>query len=377
MKQNKFFILTTIPISLNFFKRQISEINSFSDVTLISSNDQILEKIAEREGVKYKAINMKRNISLIDDFISLVKLYLFFLKEKPKVIHCNTPKASLLGLFAGFISGVPVRIYFVHGLRYEGVSGFIKKILILMEKISCLCATNIIAVSLGVRKELNAAITGKQIDIIHNGSPNGMFDEEFNLNHYDTDAIRNELKISEDDFVYGFVGRIVSDKGINELVSSFLKVNEYCKNTKLILVGPYEEDLNPLETKTLKLINNHPNILALGFQKDVKKFLSIMNVFVSPSYREGFGLSILEANLMGVPVIATDISGHSDIIVQNKNGFLIKKKDIDSLNNEMLYVLNNSDILNEMSRDCIEMSKSRYNHYDVVSKAKDYYKKII
>jgi glycosyltransferase involved in cell wall biosynthesis len=377
MKKNKFFILTTIPISLNFFKRQISLINSFTDVTLISSNDQILEKIAEREGVRYKAINMKRNISLINDFISLVKLCLFFLKEKPKIIHCNTPKASLLGLLAGFISRVPVRIYFVHGLRYDSETGFKKHILIIMEKICCLCATNIIAVSVGIKKGLNVAITAKQIDIIHNGSPNGLFLEEFNIQQYDKNSIRDELKITKGDFVYGFVGRIVSDKGINELVSSFLKINEYHKNTKLILVGPYEEDLYPLESQTLKSIDNQPNILALGFQKDVKKYLSVMNVFVSPSYREGFGLSILEANLMGIPVIASEISGHSDIIVENSNGFFIKRKDIYSLHNQMLYVLNNPDKLNQMSEDCLQMAKSRYNHYDVVSHAMDYYKKII
>ena len=374
--KKKFFLLTTVPMSLHFFKDQIRELNHFFAVTLVSTPDRLLEEIAIEEGVKQNGIEMKREINLLSDFISLCSLLWLFVKERPRVIHCNTPKASLLGLIAGWLLGVPIRIYYIHGLRYEGTVGNKRKLLVVMEKLACFCATKIIAVSYGVKEKVQYELTSKKVDVIHYGSANGMDVEEFINTKYDIQQICNEVGIEESDFVFGFVGRIVGDKGINELVHSFNELNQKVTNIKLLLVGFYENGLDPLQQQTLKLIKSNPNIIEVGFQKDVKKYLSIIDIFVSPSYREGFGLSLLEANLMGKPVIATKITGYSEIVEEGVNGFLVPSKDIDSLRDKMEWAYHNSNHLLNMKKGCITKVIENYNHKDVLREALKYYKNL-
>lgn len=371
--KEKFFLITTVSKSLNFFKEQISHLNQFYDVTLISSPSAKLKEIATRENVNYKGIKMNREIALFNDIKSLISLIIFFVKERPTVLHCNTPKASLLGLIAAYITRVPNRIYYIHGLRYEGVTGIKRKILITMEKISCFCANKIVAVSFGVQEIVQNDLTSKKVDVIHNGSPNGMVIDDFINSQYNKSEIREELNILKSDFVYGFVGRIVGDKGINELIEAFQVLNEEYKNTKLLLIGLYEEELDPLKKEIIEEIKNNQNIIELGFQKDVKKYLSIINVFVSPSYREGFGLSLLEANLMGKPVIATKVTGYTEIVTQGENGFLIPIKNSEELKNKMEWSLLNSEIILKMKDQCINIVKEKYNHVDVLKHALNYY----
>ncbi len=372
----KFFLMTTVSMSLNFFKGQISYINQFYNVTLISSPSEQLKDIAERESVEFKEIEMEREISFLNDFVSLIHLIFFFFKEKPFVVHCNTPKASLLGLIAAYITRVPNRIYYIHGLRYQGTTGMKRKVLIVMEKISCFCATKIIAVSFGVQEIAQKDLTSKKVDVIHNGSANGMFINEFLGAKYNSEQIRDKLNIKQNDFVYGFVGRIVGDKGINELIRAFQLLNNNFKNVKLLLIGFYEEDLDPLNEDVIEIIKSNNNIIELGFQKDVKKYLSIMNIFVSPSYREGFGLSLLEANLMGVPVIASNITGYNEIVIEGKNGFLIPSKNSEILYAKMKEVYSCRDNLNDMKEFTIHNASQKYNHPDVLKEALHYYKNI-
>ncbi|MGV0939086.1 glycosyltransferase family 4 protein [Empedobacter sp. ULE_I140] len=371
--KSKFFLMTTVSMSLNFFKEQINHLNQFYDVTLISSPSAELKEIAKRENVNYKGIKMNREIALFNDIKSLICLIIVFVKERPTVVHCNTPKASLLGLIAAYITRVPNRIYYIHGLRYEGVTGIKRKILITMEKISCFCANKIVAVSFGVQEIVQNDLTSKKVDVIHNGSANGMVIDDFINSQYNKSEIREELNILKSDFVYGFVGRIVGDKGINELIEAFQVLNEEYKNTKLLLIGFYEKELDPLKKETIEKIKNNQNIIELGFQKDVKKYLSIINVFVSPSYREGFGLSLLEANLMGKPVIATKITGYTEIVTQGENGFLIPIKNSEELKNKMEWSLLNSEIILKMKDQCINIVKEKYNHVDVLKYALNYY----
>ena len=371
MQKNKLFLITTVPISLIFFKDQIAQLNKDFDVTLISSPGKELEATAELEGVKYQPLTMKRDISIKNDIISLLKFLYLFAREQPNVIHCNTPKASLLGLLAGFITRIPVRIYYIHGLRYEGASGRKRKLLIVLEKLSCICATHIIAVSYGIKQKVKNELTDKKISVIHHGSANGMPVEEFLTENYDDSAIRESYDITKQDFVFGFVGRLVADKGINELVHAFNMLEQ--KNIKLILVGMYEQELDPLSQETQNIIKTNPNIIEVGFQKDVKKFLTIMDLFVSPSYREGFGLSVLEANLMKVPVLVTSITGYSEIVQEGKNGFFVDPKDTLTLFNKMKKISQSRDSLLAMKQQCYDEVATKYNHKEVLEKALDYY----
>ena len=358
-------------MSLSFFKGQIGKLSKDFDITLISSPSEELEQIAHSENVKSTAISMKRDISIIDDIVSLLKILWLFIIQRPDVIHCNTPKASLLSLVAGFFLKIPVRIYYVHGLRYEGASGKKRKFLIAIEKISCFCATDIIAVSYGVRKEVESVLTSKKVSVIHHGSPNGLNIKDFSVKSYDLKAIRDEYSINKEDFVFGFVGRLVGDKGINELVHAFNKLEQ--RNIKLLLIGRYETNLDPLKQETLDIIKENPNIIEFGFQSDVKKFLSIMDLFVSPSYREGFGLSVLEANLMQIPVLVSKITGYSEIVIEDKNGFFINSKNENDLYEKMNELLESKSKLIAMKKKCRSEVVVKYDHESVLKHALLYY----
>ena len=367
VNNKKFFLITTVPISLNFFKDQIKWLSKDFDMTLVSSPSSLLEEIAKRENVKYQAISMKRDIALKNDIVSFFKFLRLFAKKRPDIIHCNTPKASLLGLTSGYLTRVPTRIYYIHGLRYEGTTGKKRQLLVALEKLNCFCATDIIAVSNGIKQKVEEKLTRKPVTVIHHGSANGLDINEFSNHNYNAKIIREEYGISENDFVFGYVGRLVKDKGIKELVGAFNQLEQ--KDIKLIMVGKYEPDLDPLSQETLQIIKSNSNIIEVGFQKDVKKFLSIMDLFVSPSHREGFGVAVLEANLMKVPVLVSNITGHLEIVTQGINGFFVKPKNMQDLQEKMNHMLVAKEQLIEMKNACREEVVKKYDHNDVLKQA--------
>lgn len=323
----KFLIITTIPLSLGFFKGQIQVLKQAFEVELVSSTGDLLDIICEAEKVKGYPINMKREISFFKDIKSLIKLINLFLKVKPTIIHGSTPKAGLLSMLAGWLVKVPNRIYYIHGLRYQGATGFKMKILKNMERLSCFFATNIFVVSRGVKTTLIADnITKKEVSLIGNGSVNGINVDFFSPNNKAVPNLKQQYNLKSENFVFGFVGRLVKDKGITELVQAFLKVNAKYPKTKLLIIGDFDAGLNPIDTKVKNEIYTNLNILNVGFQNDIRPFLKMMDVFVFPSYREGFGVSLMEAAAMGIPAIASDIIGCNEIIVNELNGLLVPSK---------------------------------------------------
>ena len=344
----KFLIITTIPLSLGFFRGQIQVLKSTFKIELVSSAGILLDSICRDEAVKGHVIEMRREISFFNDLKSLVKLIKLFLRLKPSVIHGSTPKAGLLSMIAGWLAKVPNRIYYVHGLRYQGSKGFKNKILKNMERLSCLFATQVFVVSKGVKQTLIAdKITKKQIAIIGNGSVNGIDVEYFSSNNSAVPDFKQAYNLEPDNFIFGFVGRLVKDKGINELVQAFLKVNTNYPKTKLLVVGDFDTGINPIDSKVKDEIYANINILNVGFQQDIRPFLKMMHVFVFPSYREGFGVSLMEAAAMGVPAISSDIIGCNEIIINELNGLLIPPKSTSDLVNAMIRFIEDTDFLNK------------------------------
>ena len=330
--KRKFIIITTVPISLNFFSGQIQILKKEFDVEVISSKGVIFDRFCEKEDISGTNIEMNREISLLSDLQSLYRLFNKFYKDKPNIIHGNTPKASLLSMLAGFMARVPIRVYYVHGLRYEGEVGLKKIILKSMESVSCLLATDIFSVSHGVREKLHEDnITKKNINLIKNGSVNGLNGNYFSPVNPEISNFKSIYNIEDNHFIFGFVGRVVKDKGIKELVLSFIEINKKYNHTKLLLVGNYEDKLDPLDQAIKNEIETNENIIFTGFQSDIRPYLKMMNVFVSPSYREGFGISLMEAGAMNLPVITTDIIGCNEVIKDDYNGILIPSKSIPSL----------------------------------------------
>lgn len=348
------------------------------DVCAISSDSENLRDFAYAEGIRYKYIPMKREISVFSDFCSLFRLVWLFIVERPYVVHGNTPKASLLTMIAARITCRPVRIYMCHGLRYQGTGGLLRKLLMLMEKISCACATNVFCVSNGV---LEVLITDRlcakdKIQVVGYGSAGGVDLESFDPINVESD-VRGDLGVSSEDMVFVFVGRIVRDKGVNELVSAFDELSKEYEKVHLFLVGPTESSHDPISESTVSIIERNPNIHSLGRQNDVRPYLKAADVFVLPSYREGFGMVLVEAGAMGLPCITTDITGCNEIIVDGKNGAIVPPRDAKALLFRMKKWVENEDMVKKISDNAREMVKERYESQMVRNMYFEKYKSLI
>ena len=345
-RKPKLFRVSTIPMSLNLLlKGQLKFLNQDFEVTAISGAGKDLEIVKNREDVKIHTIEMQRQISPFQDLKSLFLLYRYLKKEKPDIVHSITPKAGLLTMLAGKMAGVPIRMHTFTGLIFPNKKGIMKRVLIVMDQLLCWAATHVYPEGNGVKNDLiKYKITKKPLKIIANGNVNGIDTEEYNpelfseVNHK---TLRQKLKISPEDFVFVFVGRLVIDKGLKELLGAFSTVSKEFPNAKLVLVGPKENTPNNIFSE----IQNNKNIIAVGYQEDVMPYFGMADVFVLPSYREGFPNTVLQAGAMNLPSIVTDVSGSNEIIQQHKNGIIIPPKNQKELEKAMAKLLTNSGFL--------------------------------
>lgn len=323
---------STIPDSLyGLLNGQLKHINQYFEVVVVSGPGEYLNKVGEREGVRVVPVDMQRRISLFKDLVSLIKLIRCFRKEKPIIVHSITPKAGLLSMCAAYIAHVPIRMHTFTGLVFPSKVGLLRRLLMVMDYLLCKFATNIYPEGEGVKADLiKHGITKKPLKVLANGNVNGIDINHFNPDLYselDKIGFRKSLGLLANDFIFIFVGRLVGDKGINELVTAFSKIKTIYPNVKLLLVGPFEEDLDPLKSETLAEIESNDAILTTGFQEDVRPYFALANAFVFPSYREGFPNVVLQAGSMGLPSIVTDINGSNEIIKDGYNGLIVKVKD--------------------------------------------------
>lgn len=347
----KLIIITTVPMSLaTLVKGQAKYLSSYFDVKLVTSFSEKNQEISKDEGVELKSIGMTRQITIIKDLRALIELYKYFKNQKPDIVYTFTPKAGLLGMMASFLSRVPVRIHNIVGMPLMEATG--KKFILLkfIERLTYFFSTNLFCNSFGLKKFINENLTKKDVKVIAQGSINGV-DTEFFKNTKTLDEkelIRDKFKIDKKDFVITFVGRIVKDKGINELIEAFINLSKKYNNLKLLLVGDYEEHLNPIKKENKILIDSLDSIITVGFQNDIRDFLSITDLFVLPSYREGLPNSLIEAGSFGIPLLATNINGCNEIIDDCITGILVEKKSAKKLEEAIDKLLEDKELYNSI-----------------------------
>ena len=359
MKKQKLLRITTVSLSLDsLLKGQLSYLNKEYEVVGLASGIEKLREVTEREGIRTIEVKMKRDVNLWADLQSLFALIKIIAKEKPYIVHANTPKGSLLAMVAAWVCRVPHRIYTVTGLRFETTKGRFRWILITMEKITCWCATKVIPEGEGVKNTLlREKITKKPLQKILNGNINGIDLDYFQRTEAVTDdaaTLQSEL------FTFCFVGRMVKDKGTNELVRAFARLQNEHKHIRLLLVGPLEQHLDPLEEEVLMLINSHPAITYAGSKKDIRPYLAASDALAFPSYREGFPNVVMQAGAMGLPSIVTDINGCNEIIIEGVNGIIIPPKNEEALYKAMKYFIDNKAKVAEMAAHSRPLIASRY-----------------
>lgn len=359
----KLFRTSTVPVSLDaLLKGQLKFLNRFFEITAISGNGSNLETIKKRENVKIYPIKMERHISPVKDFISLVQLYLYFKKEKPLIVHSITPKAGLLTMLAGKLANVPIRMHTFTGLIFPTKTGLMQKLLIQMDRLLCWAATSIYPEGQGVKKDLmKYKITSKPLNVIANGNVNGVDLDFFSREQISEEnqlKLKQELGIQPDDFVFVFVGRLVGDKGINELVKAFTNLN--LPKTKLLLVGPQEQELDPLTPQTIEDIKTNKNIISVGFQNDVRPYFAISQCLAFPSYREGFPNVVIQAGAMELPSIVSNINGCNEIIIEGENGTIIPSKNAEQLEKKMKLLVVDKDMYLKLKQNSRKMIAERY-----------------
>ena len=353
-------------MSLNkLLEGQLNFMNQHYDVIAVSSGDKALKRIGQKEGVSTFNVEMTRKITPLKDLASLVKLYFFFKKQKPRIVHTHTPKAGIIGMLAAKLANVPIRLHTVAGLPLLEAKGFKRKILNYIEKLTYSCANRVYPNSYGLKSiiEQENFTAMEKIKVIGNGSSNGIDTNYFNprlINENDKESLRADLKVSNKDFVFIFVGRIVSDKGINELVESFNKLSLELNSIKLLLVGPTEADFDPIKEKTKKTINENIKIITTGYQQDVRPYFAISNVLVFPSYREGFPNVVMQAGAMGLPSIVSNINGCNEIIKDNINGSIVMVKSVNSLYDKMKNYAENTEEYKNIQNNTREIIVNKY-----------------
>lgn len=387
--KTKIIRTSTIAMSLNLLlKGQLSFLSKHYEVIAVSGYDNDLEEVKNRENVTIENIKMERAISPFKDLFSLYKLYRFFKKEKPVIVHSITPKAGLLSMMAAKYAGVPVRIHTFTGLIFPSKKGLFQKLLITMDKVLCWHATHIFPEGNGVKQDLEKfKITSKPLKIIANGNVNGIDLDYFNIENVtfeEKQTLKKELKISSQDFVFIFVGRLVSDKGINELIQAFSKLTNDChpelvegKVTKLLLVGPFENELDPLHPETIKEIQSNSNIISVGFQKDVRPYFALSDALVFPSYREGFPNVVMQAGAMELPSIVSNINGCNEIIIEGENGTIIPVKNANAIQTAMQKIMEDRSYYNQLKSNARPMIQSRYEQKVVWNALLEEYKMLL
>ena len=368
----------TVPQSLGFVRGMLPDLCKKYEVVLLSSPGEQMDEITKEYGVRGIAVSMERHISLARDLKALIKMIGVFRKERPTMVHSMTPKAGLLCTVAGWLTGVPVRVHTFTGLVWPTSSGLKRKVLMMTDKITCACATHIIPEGVGVKNDLFAGkITKKPLKVLGYGNVMGVDLNRFSRRP-EVEKMAKDLRDSEK-FTFVFVGRIVKDKGINELCEAFKRLHDESPNTRLWLIGPYEDSLDPISPESRKIIDDGNGIFALGKKMgdDLLAYYAAADCFVMPSYREGFPNTVIEAGAMGLPSIVTDINGSREIVKEGENGMIVPPQNADLLYNAMKVMMTSRADREQLAGNARKMVADRFEQSFVRKCLYDYYDEIL
>ena len=380
MKERKKIVRAcTASRSMRFIEEVLPKLKERYEVLLLSSPGSELNATCAKCGVKGVAIHMERQISLVKDFMSLIKLIKCFRQEKPQMVHSITPKAGLLCMTAAWLTRVPVRVHTFTGLIWPTSTGLRRRILMTTDKMTCAFATHIIPEGEGVKNDLlNNGITKKPLKVLGYGNIKGI-DLKLFSRRPEVMEIATRIVQTSKKFTFLYVGRLVGDKGINELVAAFLRLNKIMPNSRLILIGALEEKLDPLSEDIRRRIETHPDIEAVGRKggDELIAYYAAADCYVHPSYREGFPNVVLEAGAMGTPCIVTDINGSREIIKEGENGVIVPPQNEQALYDAMLKMMTDNEARQRMAGNARRMIADRFDMEFVQQCLLDFYEDIL
>jgi lipopolysaccharide/colanic/teichoic acid biosynthesis glycosyltransferase len=350
--------MVTIPLSARAFLRgQLKFLKQRGyDLHLASSPAprQELLTVAEREGIQAHFIPLEREISLGQDLRAFGTTLKLVRQLRPAVTNVGTPKAGLIGGLAAALSGVPARVYTLRGLRLETVSGPKRDLLLWMERLACACAHRVVCVSPSLRERtLQLRLTSpEKAVVLSSGSSNGLDAGRFLPSpalQEQAVRLREQLSLPSETPTVGFVGRFVRDKGIAELVEAFTQLHAANPQTRLLLLGDYEEG-DPVAAEVRQVIDAHPGVVRAGFVADTAPYYQLMDILAFPTYREGLGNVALEAAAAGKPVVASNATGAIDTVVNGVTGFTVQVGHSKELASALQLLLNDKELAHKLGQ---------------------------
>lgn len=357
---NKICYILTVPVTVRaFFIPQLKYLseNGFDVSVICSSDDSLQSELGEK--IHFIPVDMPRGLSIFKSISVIRKLIKIFKQESFNFIQYSTPNAALYGAIAAKICRVKIRNYHLMGFRYLGAKGILKVILKFLEKITCRLSTSIECVSksnleLGVAEGIFAK---NKATVVWNGSTGGIDLDRFSIENRTEwrNEIRNKLGYSKNDFIYGFVGRITKDKGIDELLEAFLNSTH---NAKLLMVGEFENE-QELNHDLLSNAKSNNQIKFVGAVNDVEKYFAAIDMLVLPSYREGFGNVVIESAAMGTPAIVSDIPGPRDAVIPNKTAILVPPNNTMALEN--IFSTVSKETIKSLGKEAADFSKNNFD----------------
>lgn len=347
-------IFFTLPY---FFGNQLSHFTKKGyDISLVCSPDENLKSFAEKHECHWKEIFVPRVIAPKQDLACLWQLYKFMRKENFDIVCGHTPVGGLLAICAAWLCGVKKRVFFRHGLVYETSKGMKRKLLMGAEKLVSRLATQVVCVSpYLIERSVQDGLTPRnKMVLLGNGSCNGIDAVGvFNPKVLDTskmDEIRKKWGVPKDAFVIGYTGRMVQDKGIEELVAAFKRIEEKYPKTILLLVGMLEER-DAVNPETVNEIKTNPRIIHTGLVLgNMEYYYAMMDVLVLCTHREGLGSALLEAAAMGVPTLTTSHTGSCDAIKENVTGMFVTMNDANSIVEKVSMYIENEELRQKHGR---------------------------
>ncbi len=327
----------TVPISLQFISGQPGFMKDRGIEThVVASPGPKLWEFSKRETVQFFSVEMPRRITPLRDIKAVFSLVRFFLRLRPHIVHAHTPKGGLIGTISAWLAGIPIRIYHIHGFPFMTTKGIKNALLRFTEKVSCRLAHRVFCVSPSLRDfALSEGICdSRKIVVLGHGSINGIdainyFNPDI-ICDSDVNSVKEKYRIPKDAPVIGFIGRIVPDKGILELIEAWKILRDEFPKLHLLLVGSFE-DQNPIPLYVKKIIDEDSRIHRTGFINAIHLIYSALDILILPSYREGLGIVALEAASMRVPVVATRIPGCVDAVEEGSTGILVPVADTNAL----------------------------------------------
>ena len=366
------FVVSSPMTVKSFLKEPISRLSKFYDVFLIvnlnNSDSSLLRDLPLKKIVNFR---IERKINIVNDFICLVKLIMFFKQNRYDVIHSISPKAGLISMLAGYFTYIPTRVHTFTGQVWSTKKGILRFILKKIDSLISLCATNLLVDSKAQLIFLRNQGVKKKINILGNGSICGVSLKQFKPTINVRKKQRKKMKILERETVFMFLGRINKDKGVIDLIEAFKKIDSAGLLCSLYIVGNDEDKIRS------KYKFDQSNIHFYPYEKNPENILQACDVFCLPSYREGFGMSIIEASALEKPIICSDVYGLQDTIIEGQTGLRHKVGDINDLKHKIEFALSNPKKMEKMGINGRMYVSKNFDQVFLLSEWEKFYRRIL